>query len=286
MSFLIVILVLFVDRVLWHADPYRQHSWFDRYLAALRRSPLGGVLGEHAWSAVLIIALPVALIGWLQAGLMPVFGPLFEFALGAVVLLLSLGPEELGRSVEDYQAATKAGDRQRASRLAGQLSSDPASSVGEATGVVHGVLAAACQRLLGPLFWFVLFGAVGAAAYRLAQLLQQRQADSTAAPTALTRGAHNLAYVLNWAPVRVTAAGYAVAGNFDAVAAAWKQCSQSEGEPDCPSDTSLLIATGEAALEQSSPRSEAMLIEDSVALVWRNLTLWVLFLGSLTLFSL
>jgi membrane protein required for beta-lactamase induction len=231
-----------------------------------------------------LVALPTALVGWLQVDVLPSLGPLFEGAFAGLVLLFSLGPHELGRAVDRYLDARLGGDGEQTRQLANGFDDDPTSPLKEDHRVSRGILTAACRRLIGPLFWFTVFGPSGAVAYRLTQSLNERLTHAGDTFGALSVGADGLARVLDWAPVRITAAGYAVAGNFDAVAAAWKECSQNIEE--CGYDDDLLHATGEAALEQPGSRTEIGLIEDSLALVWRNLTLWVLFAAAIALFSL
>jgi len=282
MAFLTILLVLFIDRVLWDGSPYREHTWFHRYLDRINA---GRWLDDRSWGAPAAILPLLLLLGWLQISLFPMVGEFFEFALATGVLLLSIGPRDLGRDTDDYLEARHAGDKARTAQLAERFASDATTGADPDNTVSNGILAGACQRLIGPLFWFALFGVVGAAAYRLSHLLSERLLNGPDPLSPLARSASAMRYVLDWAPIRVTAAGYAVAGNFDAVAAAWKQCSQLDGDAECPSDEAMLVATGHAALEQSSSRPTAALIEDSLALVWRNLTLWVVFIGAVTLFG-
>jgi len=283
MVFLTVLLVLFIERVLWDGATHRQHAWFPVYLGRIGATG-GGWLTEKAWGSLAVLAPPLILIGWLQVSLLPALGDFFEFALASVVLLFSLGPRDLGRDVDSYLAARSAGDTATAARLADAFDAEPAHAEPD-RAVINGVLLGACRRLIGPLFWFVLFGAVGAAAYRLSRLLTEHLAASPDPLSPLGRSASGLSYVLDWAPVRITAAGYAVAGNFDAVAASWKHCSTLDGDADCPNDDALLVETGMAALDQPGSRASSTAIEDSLALVWRNLTLWVVFAGAVTLFA-
>jgi len=280
MAFLTILLVLFIERALWNAAPYREHRWFSDY-AAWTSARFSGA--KSGWTVALIILPPLLLIGWLQTSVLPAAGQLFEMTFAGLMLLLSLGPRDLGRDVEQYIETRDRGRRADSVSLAEQF--DPGHPVQDPDqSVVRGILTGACGRLIGPLFWFAVFGAAGAAAYRLAHLLNtQGQVESN--DHRLARAAAGLTYVLDWVPMRITAAGYAVAGNFDAVAAAWKQCSQADGDAECPNDSDLVVATGYAALEQAGSRPAAVLIEDSLALVWRNLTLWVVFAGAVTLFA-
>ncbi len=280
MAFLTILLVLFIERVLWDAAPHREHRWFSDYAAWV---PGRFSAKKSGWTVALIFLPPLLVVGWLQTSVLPAAGHLFEMAFAVLILLFSLGPRDLGRDVERYIETRDRGNHAEAVSLAERFDplnpgQDPDQSV------VRGILVGACRRLIGPLFWFAVFGAAGAAAYRLAQMLNTpRQTESTDQP--LSRASAGLTYVLDWVPMRITAAGYAVAGNFDAVAAAWKQCSQGDGDADCPSDEELVVNTGYAALEQVGSRPATVMIEDSLALVWRNLTLWVVFAGAITLFA-
>ena len=283
MAFLTVLLVLFIERALWDGAPHRQHGWFRDYLARIGAGN-GGWLTQKPWGAIAVVAPPLVVIGWLQVSLLPALGDFFEFAFAALVLLFSLGPRDLGRDVDSYLKARDSGDRAQAARLANAFTPntpDPDSD----RAVINGILQGACRRLIGPLLWFVLFGPVGAAAYRLSRLASEHLADGQDPLAPLARSANGLEYVMDWAPVRVTAAGYAVAGNFDAVAASWKHCGTLDGDADCPNDDALLVETGLAALDQPGSRPSDIVIEDSLALVWRNLTLWVAFAGAVSLFA-
>ena len=281
MLFLTILLVLFIDRVLWDGAPHREHAWFGRYLARINSN---NWLSEKAWGPLVVLVPPLLLIGWLQVTL-PAFGTLFEFALAAGILLMSIGPRDLGRDADAYLEARGADDRAAAAQLAEHLTGGIPAGEDRDRAVSDGILAGACHRLIGPLFWFVLFGPIGAAAYRLSRLFSRRLAAGPDPLSPLARSAAAVSFVLDWAPVRVTAAGYAVAGNFDAVAAAWKHCSQLDGDCECPNDEAMLIETGRASLQPAGTRSATNLVEDSLALVWRNLTLWVVFIGVVSLFS-
>lgn len=282
MTFVAILLVLFIDRALWDGTSHRQHAWYHRYLDRFNNS---GWLDDKPWGALALVLPPLLLLGWLQVSVLPALGELFEFALAAGALLLSIGPRDLGRDTDAYLDARTAGDHLSTMELAEQIATETQPGDDPDRMVIQGIFSGACHRLIGPIFWFVLFGATGAAAYRLSRLLSQRLLSGPDPLSPLARSASTLSYVLAWAPTRITAAGYAVAGNFDSTAAAWKTCSRMDDGAECPNDDALLVATGEAALEQGNERSVISAIEDALALVWRNLTLWVVFIGAVTLIS-
>ena len=147
----------------------------------------------------------------------------------------------------------------------------------------------AAQRLMAPIFWFVAFGAVGAAAYRAIVLLAERL-QREECPVVMKRHSDEMRHIADWAPARITAAGYAIAGNFDAVAHAWRTFSYTPGEATLDEAAHLLAQTGLAALdtfpdnmdELAADPDEAVdisllppVVEDALALVWRSLAMWV-----------
>ena len=82
--------------------------------------------------------------------------------------------------------------------------------------------------------------------------------------------------------MRLTLLCYAISGNFDAVAAAWKN--SESNETDNTDATDILASAGIAALEQAAPRSHSELdVEDAMALVWRSLTLWMVLYALISL---
>jgi membrane protein required for beta-lactamase induction len=93
--------------------------------------------------------------------------------------------------------------------------------------------------------------------------------------------------IADWAPARVTAAGYAVAGNFDAVAHAWRTFDFVPTQGPLTEAEHLLAQTGLAALDTVTEHAgdlhddtagEILIppaVEDALALVWRSLAMWL-----------
>jgi len=294
MTFLTVLAALFIERVLAEHRPRRAHRWFDRYCRWLPRLPLLHRLTAHPWGAGLVILPPLLLIAWLQV-LFNGLGWPFALAFGTAVLLYSLGPADLGDDAEAFVAARDAGTEAQARACAEALcrgevdQHEPQRSYGVARAVV--VLAA--RRLIGPLFWFIAFGAVGAAAYRAIHLLAERL-DNDECPQAMRRGSDEMRHIADWAPARITAAGYAIAGNFDTVAHAWRTFDYVPDDGSLTEAEQLLAQTGLAALETypeyaddftgeglgyTDPMLIPPVVEDALALVWRSLAMWVAVVG-------
>jgi AmpE protein len=290
MTFLTVLLALFIERVLQLHRPQREHRWFGSYCRRLARASSGQWLLSRPWGGVLALLPPLLVIGWLQL-VFNDLGHLFALAFGTLVLLYSLGPRDLGEDAEAYLEARDAGQHDRATALAQALclSEVPAEEPRRSFAVARAVVVLAARRLVGPIFWFVVFGAIGAAAYRAVQLLAERL-EGEDCPPEMRRRSDDLRHIADWAPARITAAGYAIAGDFDAVAHAWRTFDYIPDEGPLREAERLLAQTGLAALDtfpddedELAAGSELALgavlvppvVEDALALVWRSLAMWV-----------
>jgi membrane protein required for beta-lactamase induction len=120
MTFLTVLLTLFVERFVQRQRPQREHRWFDHYCRRLAGIPFSQWVMTRRWGAVAIVLPPLLLIAWLQTlfnGLSSLLGLIFGF----VILLYSLGPRELGTEVESFLTERDRGNEGPANSLAGEL---------------------------------------------------------------------------------------------------------------------------------------------------------------------
>jgi AmpE protein len=294
MTFLTILIALFVERVAQERRPARRYRWFDGYCRRLTTLSALQWLMSRPWGAVVALLPPLLLIAWLQTWLGEL-SALFGLAFGVFVLLMSIGPRDLGHDTEAFLEARDqgrealAGERAQALCLSQVPEDEPRRSV----AVARAVVVLASRRLIGPIFWFVVFGAVGAAAFRLVHLLAERlQRDDC--PAEMKRYSDELRHVADWAPARIAAAGYAIAGNFDGVAHAWRTFDYVPDGGPLSEAEQLLAQTGLAALEtlpddvdeSSGDGGLAMdadlippVVEDALALVWRSLAMWVAVVG-------
>lgn len=294
MTFLTVLIALFIERLSQQSPASRRYRWFDGYCRRLTGITAMQWLMSRRWGTAVVLLPPLLLIGGLQIWLAAISG-LLALAFGVFVLLLSLGPRDLGRDTEAYIEARDQGHDEEANRLAQALclTEIPEVEPRRSIAVARAVVVLAARRLVGPIFWFVAFGAVGAAAYRLIHLLAERL-EGEACPQEMQRYSDEMRHVADWAPARISAAGYAVAGNFDAVAHAWRTFDYAPGEGPLTEAEHLLAQTGLAALDTfpddvdelsgdaGIPASASLIppvVEDALALVWRSLAMWVAVIG-------
>lgn len=282
MSFLVVLLGVLADRLVPTLSEYRDDSWFQAaYHQLFERLPR-----DATWPGVLLAAVAVlipAIATWTALWLIYQFAPLVAYILGLVAFIFMLGPRALFVDLQGYLDALRAGDEVSADRYATLiLAPNPAPEGRERTrAVITRLLVLAGRRLFGVVFWYVLLGPGGAVLFRAADILRHRSdLDSAAAADAAGR----LYGVLEWAPSRLLAGSYALAGSFDEAMAErrayYVQCSGSFFEIN----EDILACTGRGALAFAADgMDEVEELQATANLLFRALVIWLAVLALLSL---
>lgn len=255
--------------------------------------------GGIAWC--LGAALPAALLLIVHA-LLKTTQPLLALLVGLGVLYLTMGFRQFSHFFTDIHIALRAGEIDRARQILalwrGQ-SGDRLSSSEVARLAIEQALPLANRHVFAPLFWFALIGPAGALLYRLAHLLDEfwNRPGSPEVPDLTESGefgwfAQRAFAVLNWVPVRITAAAFAVVGDFEDAVNCWR--TQAARWPD--QVNGILLASGAGALGvrlgmpvHSLPHelnaaderpelglgdeADADFMQSTIGLVWRSLVL-------------
>lgn len=217
MTFVGILIALLLERLLGHFDGWGRPRVF---LPAMRTAHtlLPALLTRSPVWPLLVVLLPTWAVWWVRGQLED---PIVELVFSAGVLLLCLGPRDLAEDVHALLAARAQGDATRASALARALQRGP--NPGESHRSLLGALfIQSHEKLFGVLLWFFVLGPAGALAYRLASRLP-RFLDETQPDAPAAQAADGLHAVLAWAPGRVTALLYALAGSLDEGLSAWRQ---------------------------------------------------------------
>ena len=281
MILLSMVLALAIERVLSHLEGWREHALFERYVRWLH-----GVAGAGIWNSPLMLVVLLApallltgLLQWLLAE--AVYGVL-GFVFSTLVLLLSLGPRDLGEEIRALLAARENGDAEGAERIRldlletpGRLTLTPQGQ--DRRSVVAAICIQAHERSFAVLMWFFVLGPVGALGYRLISGLPRVLADLGDAPKVL-EPATRLHGVMAWVPARITQMLYALAGSTDDAPAERQRATQSLA-PNWVSETwRQLAAVGVGALNveedgnaPAAPRSLDAALESVLALRGRSL---------------
>ena len=295
MTLISIIIVLLIEQV--HALPV-QRVVLDPVarLAGILEEKFndgGRNHGAIAWG--LGVALPAALVSLLH-GLLMVFQPVLAFLLGIGILYLTMGFRQFSHFFTNIHLALRQGEIDQARRLLAQWrrrAGDRLTSGDIARLAIEEALLSAHRHVFAPLLWFVVLGPAGALFYRLAHSFDDlwgwRSATEFGEFGSFARQAFEL---IDWLPLRVTAASFAVVGDFEDAVHCWR--TQADRWPD--GGSGILLASGAGALGvrlgmpvhdviqdmgEVGDRPELGLGEDAdpdfmqstIGLVWRSLVL-------------
>lgn len=283
MYFLALILGLTVERVLAHLLHLRNHGLLaDTTCWMLDR---GSRYLPSAWLVlVLVLALlvaPVAGSAWAMGDtLLGMPGLVFS----VVVLVYALGPDDLESQVDAYLAALNQGDAAEADRIGAELleAELPEERVARTRALTEAILVQANNRVFSIVFWFALLGPAGAWAMRVTDLARHRLTeDAAGSPMALAAG--TLHGVLAWAPSRLVALGYALAGSFQDAFADWRTLYQTYTGHFLEVNNEVVACAGWGALGPVIEHDEARRVRQALSLVTRTLVIWLVTIGLLTL---
>ncbi|HWT72463.1 MAG TPA: CobD/CbiB family protein [Oxalicibacterium sp.] len=260
--------------------------------------------GRLAW--VLMIAaftIPVAILCWIAAKL----GFFVLLLLNIAVVYLTLGFRHYSHFFTSIQLALNSGDEATARALLSEWTGRDTAGmdISEVARItVETALVTTHRNVFGVFFWMLTpLGAVGAVMYRVAEYLARVWNEPRLAERdEFGRFARQAFYFIDWIPVRLTAAAFAVVGNFEDAIYAWRNfASRWQDEA-----IGILLSTGGGAMgirlgasqesaadltvidadlveagtieTEGPPGEEATTraLQSTVGLVWRALLLWML----------
>ena len=323
MNFFAVLLALVCEQLkpLPHGNPVHQGMiawvrWTGRNFDAGR--------SHHAavvWT--ITVVGPALLVGAIYALVRP-YSLLLSLALDVLVLYLTLGFRQFSHYFTDIRDALERGDELEARRLLAEWRHLDASELPRTELLRHVLehsLLAAHRHVFGVFFWFVLLstlglGPAGAVLYRMAEFAGRYWAFKSRtldAPTneRLMEVSRRLFGLIDHIPARLTAAGFAIVGNFEEAVSAWRRdatlwAHNNEGVilasaagavgvqlggRAAPGVTPDRSKTFESGGDMDATRAEGSTggvppqlghLQSVVGLVWRSVVLWMLLLALLT----
>jgi adenosylcobinamide-phosphate synthase len=324
MSFIAVFLALLIEQLKPLPRDNSVHELLMRWVRWTGRNFDAG-RAHHAWVvwcvSVGVPTLAVALLYVIVAS----YSLLLALGLSVGLLYLLLGFRQFSHAFTDIREALERGDEDGARRQLGQWLHLDASELPRSEllrHVIEHALLAAHRHVFGVFFWFVLFsglglGPAGAVLYRMAEFSSRFWAyrhsatDLPANPT-LLHVSRRLFSLLDHVPARLTAAGFAVVGNFEEAVASWRRDASlwllaNEGVILAAAAGALGVKLGGAAAPGVTPDrsrpfsggSEAEWVDAAgstpgappqtahlqalVGLVWRSVVLWLLLVALLSL---
>jgi cobalamin biosynthesis protein CobD/CbiB len=289
MSVLAIIAALLLEQ--WR--PLDNRASLQHVLATWARwleQAFNGGERRHGTIAWLVAVVPPVLLSILIHKLLLSLHVLLAAAFHIAVLYFTLGFRQFSHHFTELQLAVKSGDIERARVLLEEWRG--------ASGVVRTreevirlaieeALISSQRHVFGVIFWYVLLpGPSGAILYRLAAYLCQRWKELGG----FGRFAERAFHLIEWPAVRLTAASFAVVGDFEDSIYCWRTQARTWPDPN----EGVILAAGAGAMgvrlgmpvqevEGMQPRPEigvgepadGPFLDSTVGLVWRALVVWV-----------
>jgi adenosylcobinamide-phosphate synthase len=285
----------------WRAFQWRGalQRGFVRYARALERRFNAGAPQQGVIAAVLALLPPVALgvgLYWALRSVHPLLALLWDVAILYLLLGFRLFSHGFSAIAESLAAGDAAAARRQLVQWRGAEAAGASAAELPKLAIEQGIRDS-YRHVFGTLFWFfVLPGPAGALLYRLSSLLAEHWRGNPATPMghaldAFGSPVRRLLHVLDWLPVRATAATFAIVGDFEDAIYCWR--TQAKAWPSL--HEGILLASGAGALGAqlggpiTGPAGEpefrpelglgevadAELMPSAVGLVWRALLVWL-----------
>ena len=293
MKFLSLLAALLFEQI----RPLRQGNpifgAFERYAARLEGQLNAGQY-YHGVLAWMLAVVPVVAITVAVYYLLDRLSPVLAWSWNIAILYLTMGFRQFSHYFREIAHALRDGDittaREYLARWRGE-SADELTPAEVARASIELGLVGAHRYVLGPIASFIVFGPAGAIVYRLSAILARtwgRRDDPEAGEFGLF--AQRFFFWYDWVPARVSAASFAVVGNFEDAVYCWRTQARSWAH----SSEGILLATGAGALGvrlgaalherggvQLRPElglgdeADVDYMQSAIGLIWRALVLWM-----------
>ena len=299
MSLLSLIAALLLEQLHPLSSRKYLYTWLSGYVEFFQRNFNAGEHkhGRIAW--LLAMAAPLVLVIAIHCLLLNSHS-IFAWAFSVLVLYLTMGFRQFSHYYTDIHKALRDNRLDEARDLLSawcgkscrDLSYEEVARV-----TIEQALLASHRNVFGVVFWFVIFmmlglGPIGAILYRLALFLNSRWGKQDEAEFGnfgvFARQAYHM---MEWLPLRLTAATFAIVGNFEDTAYCWRNQAQSWPDPEA----GILLASGAGALgvklgqtivQDDQPvfrpeiglddAADADYMQSTIGLVWRALVFWLI----------
>jgi adenosylcobinamide-phosphate synthase len=269
------------------------HAAFMRYAEALERQLNAGQYyhGVIAWMlAVLPFVIATVVVYHLLYAVSPVLAWLWNIG----VLYLTMGFRQFSHYFRQIAQALRDGDVAKAREYLARWRGEPATDLtaSEVTRLaLELALVGSHRHVFGPVAWFLVLGPAGAVIYRLSAILTEVwAARGEAESEEFSRFAQRFFFSYDWAPARLTAASFAIVGNFEDAIYCWRTQTASwtagaDGVLVASGAGALGVRLGDAVHEGGTVKIRPELgtgdeadvdyMASATGLIWRALVLWM-----------
>lgn len=229
--------------------------------------------------------------------------PVLAFVFDVAMLYLLLGFRQFSHFFTEIQLALRMGEIEQARRLLEEWRGQRAERLGSgeiARLAIEQGIVSSHRYVFAPLFWFLLLGPAGALLYRLGFAAAEhwmRPGIPVAEHAPFGEFARRAFQVIDWLPARLTAATFAIVGDFEDAVYCWR----TQASQWADATTGILLASGAGALGirlglplpdevgiEARPElglgddAQVEHLQNAIGLVWRALVLCLLLLALLT----
>lgn len=218
-TLLIILAALVLDAVLGEPKRFHPLVGFGQLANAIERN----FYGTSKWRGALAVSL--AIVPFILLATLTRFTPI-DVALDAILLYLALGRGSLKAHAQPVRTALTANQLTNARERVGWMVSRDTKNMQPhdvSKAAVESVLENGNDAIFGAIFWFIVAGAPGAIAYRLANTLDAMWGYRTARYREFGWAAARLDDVLNLVPARLTALSYAIGGQARTALHCWRE---------------------------------------------------------------
>lgn len=298
MSLFSLIAALLLEQLYPLALRKNLHSWLDGYAHFFQHHFNAGEQkhGKIAWLAAVALPLLATIAAY---WFLHRISPLLAWAFNVLVLYLTMGFRQFSHYFTDIHQALRNGELDKARSELSRWRGAPCHELNAeevARVTIEEALLASQRHVFGVIAWFVFtmllgLGPAGAVLYRMALFFHgswNREGNGEFGVFA-----HKVYRWLEWLPLRMVAATFAIVGDFEDTVYCWRTQAQSWPEPE----DGIVLASGAGALgvRLGSPipqgglpldrpelgmgdEADADFMQSTVGLVWRALVFWMILL--------
>lgn len=289
---LVLALVLEQFRPIGRGNPF--YGAYRGFAEAVERNFNAGEYQHGVVGWLIAVLTPTALVLSIWGGLQLVHWAA-AWLFGLAVLWVTMGFRQFSSAFTGVAEALRDDDLPKARELLASWTREPSSELSSnevARLAIEQGLIDAYRHVFGPMFWFIVLGPAGAVAYRATTVLQLKWgARDRRRGERFGNFADKAADAIDWLPIRVTAASFAIVGDFEDAVYCWRQ----QAERWASAAYGILLAAGAGAigvrlgmpLHQNytvtfrpelglGEEADANMLNSAVGLVWRTLLCWLL----------
>jgi cobalamin biosynthesis protein CobD/CbiB len=278
-------------------------AWFHRYADRLSHD-LNAGRSTHGMVGWFAAVCPWALLALALFYVLDYVSPALGWLWTIILLYACLGFHDVVQGLRAVFEALRVGELDEARGLLGGWRghgdvlhySEPEI----AKAAIETALVRAHRQVFGVIFWFVLLpGPTGAVLYRLSEELERRWGHREEEEfAAFGSFATKCFYALDWLPARLSAIGFAIAGNFEDAISTWR--TQAQSWIDRTQGIVLASGAGALGVRLGGPLpsgggmdfrpelgeghlADADHLQSTLSLLWRAVIVWLVLLLLLTL---